>query len=225
MKINLVSILSFMYLCTFAGFSFAQDALSTNKYEKSSFEKSNGWTKTVGIKIENYSPSGTGFFADQSTFNFSDLNKVIMPTISFGYLSSSSPLGDFLTSFGLDFTAAFASQDLSQASAAGVHGDGKFQTSIFSIQPLMRFHWRTKQKIFTRLHAEFGHEQINLNSTGSLGSFSRSSEFLGYGVGLEWDPFNNYGFLADYYERIGTSADQKWSPSTSSYQLGAIYLF
>ncbi len=179
----------------------------------------------IGLRLETYQPLGQAVFSDQSTTSLGSTGQTLLPTLSYGVLSKSSSLGEFQTTYGLEVTGAFTSQEINLVSGSLLTMSGKLQTSLLSVKPMMRFHWRAKQKIFTRISAEAGLEQLNFNSDSS-GSFSRSSGFVGYGMGLEWDPFERYGFILDYYSRIGTSANQNdWSPAASSYQLGAQYFF
>jgi hypothetical protein len=179
----------------------------------------------LGIRIEPYQPMGQGFFADQSKYNLSNLGSTVMPTLSFGLLTQEESLGEFQSSYGLELRGAYATQSGTLTSTSGTGGDTKLQTTLISLNPLMRIQWRSKYKIYTRLQAEIGTEQINLTSSGSLNSSQRSSGFVGYGLGLEWVPFQNYGFVADYYSRTGTSADQSWTPTASSFQIGVLSFF
>ena len=178
------------------------------------------------VRLETYQPTGQGIFTDQSSVDLSSIGSTLLPTITYGTLSDSSSLGEFQTTYGLEGNASFATQEASLVSSTGLLGSGKFQTAVLSLKPLMRFHWRTKQKIFTRLSAEFGYEQVNLYGAGAIGSMIHSSGFFGYGLGLEWNPLDSYGVVAEYYTRTGTTGDQSgWSPTTASYQMGLMYFF
>lgn len=182
--------------------------------------------KFLSIRLETYQPTGQGLFTDQSTSNLSNIGSTVLPTITYGALTDSSSLGEFQTTYGLEANASFATQDASFVSTSGLLGSGKFQTAVLSLKPLMRFHWRMKQKIFTRVSAELGYEQVNLYGSSNIGTVAHGSGFVGYGLGLEWDPFDRYGLIGEYYTRTGTASDQNgWTPTAASYQLGVLFFF
>jgi len=183
-------------------------------------------SRYLGITLESYQPLGQGAFQDLSTANLANVGSTLLPSLHYGRFSNSDTLGEFQTTYGLEASVSFTSQDAALVSTSGLSGSGRFQTTIFSARPLMRFHWRTKKKIFTRIFADAGFEQVNWVSNGSLSSFSHGAGYIGYGVGVEWDPSSQYGIVLDYSSRTAMSAEQAgWSASGTNYQLGGLYFF
>jgi hypothetical protein len=180
----------------------------------------------LGLRVQPYRTLGQGSFSDQSRYDLSGLASTVLPTLSLGLVSKSLALGDFQTTYGVELRGAYATQTGTLTSPAGTSEDAHLQTTILSLNPLMRFRWSTRSRIYTRLQAELGNEQMSLSGSGSLTSSQRSLGFVGYGLGLEWDPFQKYGFVAEYTSRTAiSSAKQGWSPAGTSAQVGVLSFF
>lgn len=177
--------------------------------------------KSISIGIENYSPNGKSFTNSQTQYDLSYFGKSLMPNITIGFVSKSRMMDEFFVNYSINTNIAYTENTQVM--------DGKFSSSVFSIQPSMKVHWRTKEKIMTRIRGELGQQQIALSGSSQYQSFNKSAFFMGYGLGIEWAPnstesiTNLYSFFADYYERAGLTSDQDWVPYNSAIQIGISY--
>lgn len=177
--------------------------------------------KSISISVENYSPNGKSLTTSQTQYDLSYFGKSLMPNITLGFVSKSKMMDDFFVNYSLNTNLAYTENTQLV--------DGQFSSSVFSIQPSMKVHWRTKEKIMTRIRGEIGQHQISLSGSSQYQNFNKSALFMGYGLGIEWAPStaesvsNLYSFSVDYYERSGLTSDQDWVPYNSSIQIGISY--
>jgi hypothetical protein len=184
--------------------------------------------KYISIGIENYAPNGHVITSNQTRYDLSNFGKSLMPNVSIGLHSKAFRLDDFSVNYGISAQSGYTENN--QLS------HGKFTSSTLTVQPSMKVHWRSKEKIMTRIQAELGQQQMSYSGS-AVQSFMKSAFYMGYSLGLEWAPHLEtssllesmtpnqkvYSFYADYYERTGLTSDDNWVPYNGSLIVGISY--
>lgn len=173
-----------------------------------------------GFRLEPYQPSGVQHLADQASYDLANTGSTVMPGLFFGILAPGNDIFGLQTYYGLDLFGEGTIQNAGFAASDSSAIQGAMQTTLEALQASFRVRWHTQRPIFTRVRAELGSEQIRFSANGNYASFYHSASFYGYALGMEWDPFQNFGITADYAQRVGLASVDGWTPGGATVQIG-----
>lgn len=179
------------------------------------------WIWNLGVRAESYQPKGTGEIKTVSTYDFSEAGRTIIPSLSLGILSKDSTFAGSQAQLGLEADLGYANQKMSLVTPTNVIIEAQLQTFRMSVAPTLRYQWTSLDKIHTLVKAFYGQSQLYQTSQNTLARQTKTTNFTGYTLGLEYELRPDLGVSLDYTDRQGLS--QEIIVTSSSLGLGATY--
>lgn len=165
------------------------------------------WVWNFGLTAESYQPQGQGEIQSVSTYSYSEAGKTVMPSISLGILSQDYALLDSPLQVGMDINLGYANQRMNLVTPTNTIIEAQLQTFRGSLSPLLRYQWISIRHLHTLIKAHYGQTQLYQTSQNSLARQSKTTNFIGYSLGFEYEFSRSWGLNLNYTDRRGLSQE------------------